>query len=105
MGEAFVDIYCRGLPGTARATPFGDEAVVWTVHGHMFACYTRGGDGVSLRIGDKVAAQMLIAHGHAVSAPYLKGEGWVTLPWATRHMVLRDHLGKSYRLVLNDRNG
>ncbi len=104
MREAFVDIYCRGLTGTARTTPFGDDTVIWTVHGHMFAAYTIGGDGLSLRIGDKVSAHRLIGQGRAASAPYLKQDGWVLFPWDTRPQELRDRIGKSYRLVLDDKN-
>lgn len=104
MREAFVDIFCKGLLGTKRTTPFGDETVIWLVHGHMFAAYTDGGDGLSLRIGDKVSAQVLVGQGRAVSAPYLKGDAWVMLPWTTRPEELRDWLAKSYRLVLDDRN-
>lgn len=104
MREAFVDIYCKGLLGTARTTPFGEDAVIWTVHGHMFAAYTVGGEGLSLRIADKVTAHTLVGQKRAVSSPALKGTGWVLFPWDTRPQELRDWIGKSYRLVLDDGN-
>jgi predicted DNA-binding protein (MmcQ/YjbR family) len=103
MREAFVDIYCKGLLGTKRTKPFGDDTVIWTVHDRMFAAYTADGEGLSLRMADKVSAQVLVGQGRAASAPYLKGEAWVLLPWTTRPEELRDRLGKSYRLVLDDR--
>lgn len=102
MREAFVDIYCRGLLGTARTTPFGAETVIWTVHGRMFAAYTRNGEGLSLSIGSKVTAHKLVGQKRAVSSPYLKGTGWVLFPWNTRPQELRDWIGKSYRLVLDN---
>lgn len=104
MREAFVDIYCRGLLGTARTTPFGEGAVIWTVHGHMFAAYTEGGEGLSLRTGSKITAQKLVGQNRAITSPYLKGHGWVLFPWTTRPQELRDWIGKSYRLVLDDGN-
>lgn len=104
MREGFIDIYCRGLLGTQRTTPFGDDMVIWCVHGHMFAAYTVGGEGLSLRIGDKVTAHKLVGQRRAVSATCLTGSGWVMFPWNTRPQELRDWLGKSYRLVLNDGN-
>lgn len=104
MREGFVDIYCKGLMGTARTTPFGDEAVIWTVHGHMFAAYTIGGEGLSLRIESNVTAHQLVGQQRALSSPSLTGTGWVLFPWETRPQELRDRIGKSYRLVLDDRN-
>lgn len=104
MREAFVDIYCKGLLGTERTTPFGEEAVIWTVHGHMFAAYTVNGEGLSLRIGDKVTAHKLVGQRRAKTSHYLTGTGWVLLPWDTKPSELRDWLGKSYRLVLSDGN-
>ncbi|OAN68241.1 hypothetical protein A8B78_22360 [Jannaschia sp. EhC01] len=104
MQEVFVDIYAKGLLGTARSTPFGEDMVIWTVHGHMFAAYTKGGNGLSLRIGSDLMAQILVGQKRAVSSPYLKGTGWVLFPWTTPPTELRDWIGRSYRLVLSDRN-
>lgn len=104
MQEGFVDIYCRGLLGTARATPFGEDVAIWTVHGHMFAAYTKGGEGLSLRIASKLTAHKLVGQKRAVTSPYLKGTGWVLFPWETPPTELRDWIFKSYRLVLNDHN-
>lgn len=104
MQEGFVDIYCRGLLGTTFTAPFGDDTVIWQVHGHMFAAYAKGGEGLSLRIADKVTAHQLVGQKRAVTSPYLKGTGWVLFPWDTPPQELRDWIFKSYRLVLNDRN-
>ncbi|ABD54874.1 MmcQ/YjbR family DNA-binding protein [Jannaschia sp. CCS1] len=104
MQRGFVDIYCRGLLGTARTTPFGDDVVIWTVHGHMFAAYAQDGEGLSLRIADKITAHQLVGQKRAVTSPYLKGTGWVLFPWETAPTELRDWIFKSYRLVLNDGN-
>lgn len=104
MREGFVDIYCRGLLGTERTMPFGEDTVIWTVHGRMFAAYTVGGEGLSLSIGSKIMAHRLVGQRRAVSSPYLKGTGWVLFPWDTRPQELRDWIGKSYRLVLDSGN-
>ncbi|MEJ6395055.1 MmcQ/YjbR family DNA-binding protein [Gymnodinialimonas sp. 2305UL16-5] len=104
MREAFVDIYCKDLIGTKRTTPFGDDTVIWTVYDHMFVAYTVGGEGLSLRTNGRISAHMLVGTGRAASPPYLKQDGWVLFPWDTRPEELRDRIGASYRLVLNDGN-
>ncbi len=104
MRELFVDRYCAAMPETERTTPFGEETIIWTVRGHMFAAYAVDGEGVTVRMADKVSAQKMVGERRAVSAPYLKGDGWVLLPWDTPPDELRSRINKSYRLVFNDGN-
>jgi predicted DNA-binding protein (MmcQ/YjbR family) len=105
MRELFVDRYCASLLDTERTTPFGEDTVVWTVRGHMFAAYSVGGDGVSMRVADKIAAQQMVGSRKAKSPSYLRGDGWVSLSWDTPLDELRSRINKSYRLVLHDGNG
>lgn len=104
MRETFVDRHCAALPGTAREVPFGDETVIWTVHGHMFAAYMLDGQGLSLRVGDADSAQRMSKRKRSIANPYLSGSGWVLVPWSTGPDNLRTQLDESYRLVLGDRN-
>jgi len=100
----FVDRHCAALPGTAREVPFGDETVIWTVYGHMFAAYMMDGEGLSLRLGDAIAAHKLSLRRRSFANPYLSGGGWVLVPWSTGPDELRQRLDESYRLVLSDGN-
>ena len=102
MQESFVDRHCFGLGGAKKQTPFGEDTVVWKVGGHMFAAYMRDGEGVSVRIQDKISAQKMVGAGQAKSAPYLKGEGWVLVPWSAGPDILRKRLNESYNLILKD---
>ncbi|MBY6200426.1 MmcQ/YjbR family DNA-binding protein [Maritalea mobilis] len=104
MRERFVDNHCQRLPGAERTEPFGPGTVVWKVEGHMFAAYSIGGHGLSLRMMDAKATTRMVEQGRA--APhFLEDEGgWVLLPWETHPDELRAHLELSYRLVLFDGN-
>lgn len=104
MRELFIDRYCNALHDTERTTPFGEDTIVWTVGGHMFAAYTKGGDGISMRMDGKVAAHKMVGQQKATSTPYLKGNGWVSFPWDTPLDDLRNRLNISYRLVARDGN-
>lgn len=104
MEERFVDIYCGTLAGTRRTQPFGPETVFWTVDGRMFAAYTHDGNGVSVRLADKVSAHRLIGQRRALAPSYLKNDGWLMFPWDTRPEELRDRINESYRLVRQDGN-
>ena len=102
MREQFVDRFCAALRETERTTPFGDETVIWTVRGHTFAAYTVDGDGVSVRVGNKVAAQKLVGQGRVATADYLRGNSWVLFPWDTSPDELRLRIGASHSLVIED---
>lgn len=105
MHAEFVDRICDRLPGAERTEPFGPGTVVWTVEGHMFAAYTEGSGGLSLRTGGAAMADKLVGEGRALSAPDLRGGGWVTLPWLTTPPEeLRQRIERSFRLVARDGN-
>jgi hypothetical protein len=103
MQETLADHICRQLDGSERHEPFGPGTVVWTVRGHMFAAYIVDGEGVSLRL-DCAQALRLVAEGRADAPPWLRQEGWVTLPWDTHPEELRRRILGSYGLVRLDRN-
>ncbi len=103
MHQSYADRVCRGLRGTERRQPFGPDTVVWCIEGHMFAAYTFGGQGLSLRL-DQDLALRLVDEGLALSQPELAGAGWVLLPWGTHPDMLRRHIEVSYRLVREDGN-
>lgn len=104
MRETFVDRHCAALPGTRREVPFGDETVIWTVYGHMFAAYMMGGEGLSLRMDETSSEQDTPGRRRAMSNPYLSGGGWVLVRWSGGPDELRARLDESYRLVLRDGN-
>lgn len=104
MHEAFVDRICAGLPDAERRQPFGPETAVWTVDGHMFAAYTTGGRGLSLRLTGPKTAGKLVREGRALTAPDLESDGWVLIPWETPPEEIQDRLERSYRLVRTDGN-
>lgn len=104
MQEAFVDRLCENLSGAEKRQPFGPETHVWTVDGHMFAAYTAGGEGLSLRMTGPKTAGKLVREGRAITAPDLQSDGWVLIPWATPPEEIRDRLERSYRLVRQDGN-
>lgn len=100
MFEDFVDRHCAELPGAIRAHPFGPEMEVWTVGGKMFAAYTRGGQGVSIKAESPAIAQKMVQEGQAFSAPYLKKGGWVLIAWQnTDPIEMRLHIEASYLRV------
>lgn len=107
----FVDSHCERLPGAERTQPFGPDTVVWRVNEHMFAAYTEGGVGLSLRTGPPAsrierpspsrAADDADADG-ASSVDRPTGDGWSIVAWDTPPEVLRDRIDRSYRMVLRD---
>ena len=105
MREEFVDRFCAALQETERTTPFGDDTVIWTVRGHMFAAYTTGGHGVSVRVENRLAAHKLVARGQVMKVRYLRDGSWVIFPWSTGPDKLRARITKSYDLVMADGNG
>ena len=54
--------------------------------------------GVSVKTEGVETAEMLIAAGVGVKAPYLH-RSWINLPWSTPEDELRHRLAASYRLV------
>ncbi len=99
MREEFVDRHCRALPRAERDHPFGPETVVWKINGHMFACYTEHGEGVSLRTSNITRSLAVVRKSRPASAPYQTGGDWIVLPWETPPEELRLQLIESYNLV------
>ena len=105
MFEEFVERHCKSLPGARLAEPFGPDMYVWTVAEKMFAAYTKGSTGVSIRARSAQEAQKMIQQGKAVSAPYLKSGGWVMVEWRnTSPHELRRYITQSYAQVRAELN-
>lgn len=64
----------------------------------MFSCIGAITPGVSVKTDGVETAEMLIAAGVAVRAPYFHAS-WVNLPWGTAEEELRHRLARSYALV------
>jgi predicted DNA-binding protein (MmcQ/YjbR family) len=64
----------------------------------MFALIGAVMPGVSVKTDGVETAEMLIAAGIGVKAPYLH-RSWINLPWGTPEDELRHRLETSYRLV------
>jgi predicted DNA-binding protein (MmcQ/YjbR family) len=92
--------YCATLRGAALDHPFGPDTNVWKVGGKMFAIFTDGGPGVSLKCRDPHTAALLIKVGKATQAPYLKRGAWVMLPWTLDAAEMHERLTVSYEIVL-----
>jgi predicted DNA-binding protein (MmcQ/YjbR family) len=99
MRERYIDRYCAALDETKRTTPFGPHTIIWTVRDHVFAAYTVGGAGVSLRAEDRAQAHRLVADGKAIRVEYLREGVWVLLAWSTPPDELRFQIFASYELV------
>ena len=70
----------------------------------MFAAYSIGGHGLSLRLVSTTATLQLAEQGRA-EPHFEKADGaWALLPWETHPDDLREFLDQSYRLVLFDGN-
>ena len=83
MFAELVDDHCSSLPGAAPEQPFGPDTLVWTVGGRMFAIRTVNGTGVSVACATPQEAQRAVRDGKAMSAPYLRGQGWALFPYHT----------------------
>ena len=70
----------------------------WKVGGKMFACIGAVMPGVSVKTDSIETAEMLIAAGIGVKAPYFH-RSWINLPWSTQADELHHRLAASYRLV------
>jgi predicted DNA-binding protein (MmcQ/YjbR family) len=89
---------CSAFPGAERSDPWGGGHDAWKVGGKMFACIGAAMPGVSVKTDSIETAEMLIAAGVGVRAPYFH-RSWVNLPWETAEDELRYRLTSSYRLV------
>ena len=98
MSRALVNAVCRGFPGAEVSDPWGGGHDCWKVGGKMFALIGAVMPGVSVKTEGVETAEMLIAAGVGVKAPYLH-RSWINLPWSTPEDELRHRLAASYRLV------
>lgn len=105
MTREIADKICAAFPGAHRSDPADGDLDAWKLHGKMFACFggsdgaQNRGDGVSVKTPDVETAEMLIAAGRAVKAPYFH-KSWVRIPWDLvddEELVAR--LGASYDFI------
>lgn len=97
-----VNDICAAFPGAEASDPWGGGHDAWKVGGKMFACNRpRLGSmipGVSVKTDSVETAEMLIAAGVGVKAPYFH-RSWLLLPWGTPENELLHRLKASYRLI------
>lgn len=98
MSREKVNAICQDFPGAEVSDPWGGGHDAWKVGGKMFACVGSVTPGVSVKTGSIETAEMLIAAGVGVKAPYLH-RSWINLPWGTPDEELQHRLAQSYRLV------
>ncbi len=98
MSRALVNTICAGFPGALVSDPWGGGHDAWKVGGKMFACIGAITPGVSVKTDSIETAELLIAAGVGLRAPYFH-RSWINLPWSTPEDELRHRLAGSYRLV------
>jgi predicted DNA-binding protein (MmcQ/YjbR family) len=98
MSRQLVNAVCRDFPGAEVSDPWGGGHDCWKVGGKMFALVGAVTPGVSVKTDGVETAEMLIAAGIGVKAPYLH-RSWINLPWRSPEDELRHRLATSYRLV------
>ena len=98
MSRDIVNAFCATLPGAEVSDPWGGGHDAWKVGGKMFACTGAVTPGVSVKTADVETAEMLIAAGIAVKAPYFH-RSWVNLPWGVPQDELHHRLANSYRII------
>jgi predicted DNA-binding protein (MmcQ/YjbR family) len=98
MSRELVNAVCRDFPGAEVSDPWGGGHDCWKVGGKMFALVGAVTPGVSVKTDGVETAEMLIAAGIGVKAPYLH-RSWINLPWGSPEDELRHRLATSYRLV------
>ncbi len=96
--HALVSQICAAMPGAEVSDPWGGGHEVWKVGGKMFAAMGAVDPGVSVKTDSVETADMLIAAGVGVKAPYLH-RSWVRLPLTADPGELRHRIESSYRLV------
>ena len=98
MSREAVNAICRAFPGAEVSDPWGGGHDAWKVGGKMFALVGAVTPGVSVKTDGVETAEMLIATGVGVKAPYLH-RSWINLPWGTPEDEFGHRLAVSYRLV------
>ena len=98
MSRDLINAICRDLPGAELSDPWGGGHDAWKVGGKMFACIGAVTPGISVKTDSIETAEMLIAAGVGVKAPYFH-RSWLLLPFDAPEDELRHRLFASYRLV------
>ncbi len=98
MSRDLVNAICAALPGAERSDPWGGGHDAWKVGGKMFACVGAIQPGVSVKTDGVETAEMLVAAGVAIRAPYFH-RSWVHLPEGTPEDELRHRLLASYGII------
>jgi predicted DNA-binding protein (MmcQ/YjbR family) len=93
MTRAFVNRYCKKLPGAEHSDPWGGGHDAWKVGGKLFAVVGAIDEAVSVKCRDVETAQMLIDIGRAERAPYFH-RSWVRIPLGAKSTVEQDELGE-----------
>lgn len=99
MQRDFVNQICATFPGAQLEDPWGGGHDAWKIEGKMFATIGVADTGVSVKTPDIETAEMLIAAGRAIKAPYFH-RSWVHIPWG--HIdtdEMRDRLRISYSII------
>ncbi|WP_284163317.1 MmcQ/YjbR family DNA-binding protein [Frigidibacter sp. SD6-1] len=98
MSRERVNRICATFPGAEVSDPWGGGHDAWKVGGKMFACVGAIQTGVSVKTDSIEAAEMLIAAGIGIRAPYFH-RSWIYLPETIPDEELRHRLAQSYRIV------
>jgi len=98
MSRAAINKICRAFPGAEVSDPWGGGHDAWKIGGKMFACIGAETPGVSVKTDNVETAEMLIAAGIGVKAPYFH-RSWILLPFDAPKAELRHRLTQSYRIV------
>ena len=98
MSRDFTNSLCATFPGAEVSDPWGGGHDAWKVGGKMFASIGAVQNGVSVKTATVETAEMLIAAGVGVRAPYFH-RSWIHLPEGTAEAELRHRLTISYRLI------
>ena len=98
MSRDLLNAICRDLPGAELSDPWGGGHDAWKVGGKMFACIGAVTPGISVKTDSIETAEMLIAAGVGVKAPYFH-RSWLLLPFDAPEDELRHRLLASYRVV------
>ena len=102
MTRAFVNRFCKKLPGAEHSDPWGGGHDAWKVGGKLFAVIGAIEEAVSVKCRDVETAQMLIELGRVERAPYFH-RSWVRIPLGAKSTVQEDELAErllaSYRAI------
>jgi predicted DNA-binding protein (MmcQ/YjbR family) len=98
MSRETINAICAGFPGAGVSDPWGGGHDAWKVGGKMFACIGAVLPGVSVKCAGVEEAELLIAAGVGVKAPYFHAS-WINMPFDSDPAELAHRLRQSYLLV------